>query len=97
MLDQLRAADLYPDVVAPVLEALGGEVELSCDAGRVAYTLDGPDPRLTGGALSAEAAVVDCGARVALGDAAREVVVRARLMDGAEWSALVEARYALPP
>src|SRR5207247_2565232 len=60
-LEQLKAARLYPNVVAPAFNQQGGDVppgfnlNLSAPAGTVYYTLDGTDPRLPGGAISATA------------------------------------------
>ena len=60
-LERLRAADLYPDVDAPRFSQHGGaipegfELGVSAPEGAVWYTLDGSDPRLPGGEISASA------------------------------------------
>src|SRR5690606_22741422 len=61
LLEQLRAASLYPRVDAPQIEPEGGlvatgtEVVLSAPLGQVYYTLDGSDPRLPGGGVAPSA------------------------------------------
>jgi hypothetical protein len=58
VLQQLRAAGLYPPVEAPAFSLPGGPVEpgtafqIYPAPGRILYTLDGTDPRLPGGAIS---------------------------------------------
>ena len=58
LLQQLRAAGLYPPVEAPAFSRPGGVVEpgsrllIHPAPGQVLYTLDGTDPRLPGGAVS---------------------------------------------
>jgi len=60
-LQQLRNKNLYPATVAPTFNQHGGNVQpgfsltMSAPAGTMYYTLDGSDPRLVGGALSAAA------------------------------------------
>ncbi len=57
-LAKLRAAGMYPDIVAPVLSQHGGSlppggaVTMSTDATSIYYTTDGSDPRSPGGAIS---------------------------------------------
>ena len=61
MIDRFKNADMYPDVIAPVLSQHGGSVApgagvtMSTNATAVYYTLDGSDPRLPGGAISPDA------------------------------------------
>jgi hypothetical protein len=101
LLDQLRAANLYPKVVAPVFDVPSGavppgfELELSAPAGVIYYTLDGTDPRLAGGSLSPTARTDGASPRqirVTLDDSRR---VRARVLANGVWSALNEAAYSL--
>ncbi|MDB4419188.1 lamin tail domain-containing protein [bacterium] len=60
-LDAMKAAGMYPDIIAPVLSqhggsiAAGGGVTMTSDASKIYYTLDGSDPRLSGGAVSGSA------------------------------------------
>ncbi len=78
VLDQFRAAGLYPAVAAPVFNRHGGEVAagflatLSAPQGAVYYTTDGTDPRLPGGALSPSAQAIEPTTGVALLDAGAE-------------------------
>ncbi|MEM7235270.1 MAG: hypothetical protein AAF517_24045, partial [Planctomycetota bacterium] len=94
LLDQLRAAGLYPNVAAPRFNQHGGEIssgfELSVIAteGRAYYTLDGSDPRAAGGGVSGSA--VDAGLAVT-GDfvvdgADARVLVPQNGNDGASWT-----------
>ena len=58
---KLRAAGMYPDIIAPVLSQHGGSIPpgagitMSTGATAIYYTLDGSDPRLPGGAISPDA------------------------------------------
>lgn len=60
-LTALKAAGMYPDIIAPILSqyggsiAAGGGVTMASDASEIYYTLDGSDPRLSGGAVSGSA------------------------------------------
>jgi hypothetical protein len=96
LLAQFRARGLYPSVVAPLFSHNGGEVsshfELSMSAptGTIHYTTDGADPRLPGGSVST-------GAReysgTPLSFTQGVTTVKARMLDGGEWSALQEALF----
>ncbi len=96
LVNQLRNAGLYPALVAPGFSQLGGLVPPgyplaltnSNPSGAIYFTLDGSDPRLWGGALSSSAQPYS--APLALTNA---VFLRARVRDGANWSALVEASF----
>lgn len=56
-LDRLREANMYPDIIAPVLSQHGGsitpgsDIVMTTDATAIYYTLDGSDPRQEGGAI----------------------------------------------
>ena len=58
LLNQFRARDLYPNVEAPTLNQQGGNVPqrfgavLYAASGTIYYTVDGSDPRLTGGEIA---------------------------------------------
>lgn len=62
---QLRGADLYPEVDAPVFSQHGGhiasttELTMSNGTGTIHYTTDGSDPRLPGGAINPNAQTYD--------------------------------------
>ncbi len=94
VLNQLKAKSLYPDVAAPSFSQMGGQVQsgfqlvMSAPAGTVYYTRDGSDPRLRGGQVSSSALVYN--APIALTQSA---VVKARVLNGSTWSALVESPF----
>jgi hypothetical protein len=101
VLEQLRADGLYPLREAPTLlvdgaPTTGGrvtpgtELRLLASYGFVYYTLDGTDPRLPGGGLSASARRYD-GSPLALDG---RVTVRSRVLDSGAWSALAEATFS---
>jgi hypothetical protein len=95
-IDQYRKAKLYPEVDAPSFSQHGGdieagfELEISAPAGTIYYTLDGTDPRVPGGTVSA-AALTYAGPVTLTGT----TTVKARALVGSEWSALDEARFML--
>lgn len=101
VLAQLREDGLYPSYDAPTLSHLGGSVTLGEEiiitgqGGTVYYTLDGSDPRLVGGALSPTAQPYTAGALFLNHPGPLTLKVRA-LREG-EWSALVQANYAVQP
>lgn len=97
---RFRAGQLYPTVAAPEFNQFGGavpdgfgvELAHTNPAGVIYFTIDGSDPRVYGsGAVSASAqgyseAVILNG----------PTVFRARVLDGANWSALVETTFYPP-
>ena len=98
VLAQLRARNLYPAVSAPDFSrysgALAGPFALSVTAAAPIYlTLDGSDPRATGGAINASAQLLTSGASVDVA-ASGPVKARARTAAG-EWSALTEAFFTI--
>ena len=99
VLDQLEAAGLYPDVVAPSFYVNhsaqhggpvgpGDELWISAPAGTVYYTTDGTDPRLLGGAVSPTANVYE-----GTIDFPYSRRVKARAYHNGTWSALNEATF----
>lgn len=94
VLDQLRAAGLFPSFAAPSLSLPGGEVPTgsvlalshSNPNGVIFYTVDGTDPRAIGGSLSSSA--INYAEPIPI---ATSVLVRARVKNGATWSPLSEA------
>jgi len=96
LLAQIKNQGLYPDVVAPTFNQHGGAVPLgfaltmSAPSGAIHYTLDGSDPRLPGGAVSGTASTY--AAPVPL---LAQTTVKARVLDGGEWSALNEATFVV--
>ena len=60
VLDQMRAANLYPDVGAPELSQHGGSIAAGSlitmtSPATIYYTADGTDPRMTGGNVNPQA------------------------------------------
>ena len=101
VLDQFKEAGLYPGLEPPLflqdgreLSAAALQVESGCRlalanpnaAGTVYYTTDGTDPRLTGGSPSSRAMTGDS-LTVEINSTSR---VKARVLNGDEWSALHE-------
>ena len=103
ILNQWSADGLYPSVGAPTFSRHGGtiadtfDLTMAAEAGTaIYYTLDGSDPRLPGGQPAPNAAVYG-GGPIPL-DAS--TIVKARALDGADWSALTEASFThvdVPP
>ena len=100
VLGQYRGIQLFPTLSAPVFGQNGGRIAPGFrlamtnpnGSGTVYYTLDGSDPRLEGGAISARAQAYT--APVAL--TALATVVKARIRQGSSWSALAEANFYAP-
>ncbi len=99
VLQQLRNRGLYPAVSAPNFSQLGGAVPAAYPlvlshtnaSGTIWFTLDGSDPRLRGGNVSPLAQ--SYASPIVING---PTVVRARVRNGANWSALVAA-VLLPP
>ena len=102
VLRSLTSAGLYPRTAAPVLSQPGGRVEAGFrleltqpagQQGEIYYTLDGSDPRVpVSGQVAASAMIYT--SPVSISD---YTVVKSRLRDGAQWSALNEAVFTLEP
>jgi hypothetical protein len=100
VLNQFRSSALFPALGAPTFNQWGGAVDAGFNlvithtntAGSIFYTLDGSDPRQPGtgavgaGALSYAGSVVINAA----------TWVRARVRNGSQWSAIVEAVFYPP-
>lgn len=99
VLAQLLEDELYPPVAAPGFSQYGGDITNGfaltmshCnDSGAIYFTLDGSDPRLVGGAVSG--AALRYSNSVMIGTGTR---VKARVLLGTTWSALVQADFTLP-
>jgi hypothetical protein len=103
VLDQLKTANLYPDIEPPLFKhdgqtmtifslAIANTYELLMEnsngtTGSIKYTLDGTDPRAIGGAVAATA--VDGGDSKTI-TVSNTTVVKARINSGTTWSALHE-------
>jgi hypothetical protein len=98
VLNQLRSKNLYPATTAPGFSRHGGvfsngfQLALSAPVGTLHYTTDGSDPRLLGGAVSPTARSGPSGLVLPLTES---VLVRARALNGTNWSALNEADFIL--
>jgi len=96
VLNQLKAKNLYPNVVAPSFNQHGGNVtngfpvSMTAPAGTIYFTLDRSDPRLPAGNV-APAAQVYAGP-IALFENAP---VKARVLSAGTWSALNEADFVI--
>lgn len=99
MLSRFKRLGLYPtNALPPVFRQQGGRVEsgfaLSMTnpaSGSVYFTLDGTDPRVfRSGAVAASATEYQDGAPPVL---SRTTLVKARTLNGTNWSALNEARF----
>jgi hypothetical protein len=101
LLRQLRSAGLYPDTDSPEFlidgtaqyggpVRAGSQLSMSAASGLIYYTLDGTDPRLPGGAISPAAIPYSDPLRVT-----STTVVKARVLNGQEWSALSDAAFVI--
>jgi hypothetical protein len=96
LLNQLRAAGLYPQLNAPVFAPFGGLVLPGYSlvfsnpnpSGVIRFTTDGSDPRRWGGAVSATAQTYTTPLVIN-----SHTPVCARVHDGTNWSALAEATF----
>lgn len=103
VLNQLKAANLYPNIDPPVFKNNDTEVTSTYlevnpgykikllnpngTKGTIKYTTDGNDPRLIGGSVFSSA--LDGGNEVEL-EINSTTVIKARVLDGTTWSALHE-------
>ena len=100
VMQQLLDYGLYPDVEAPTVNQFGGEVASGFDAvltnpgsGTIYYTTDGTDPRLVGGAVNTGS--VTSGAGPLSIDITSSTRVRARVLDGGDWSAEIDMTFTV--
>ena len=99
-LQRYRDAGLYPALSAPAINQFGGwylpgftaSLSHTNGAGIIKYTLDGTDPRLPGGAQNP--AALTYAAAVALSGTQ---TVKARVLNGTTWSALLETTFLPHP
>ena len=96
VLDQYRRFRLYPQTDAPVFSQQGGPVlsqqplEMTANEGVIYYTVDGSDPRLSDGTVSAQARVY--GQPIVLD---QTTAVRARALANDAWSVYNEALFVV--
>jgi len=101
LISQLRADGLFPSVNAPLFSSYGGGVASGFAlyltnnnaGGTIYYTLDGSDPRLRGGVTSSRAVANTPGTPLVINF---PTTVRARVLNGTIWSAIVEATFYPP-
>ena len=99
-LQRFRDASLYPALNAPAINQFGGwylpaftaALSQTNGAGIIKYTLDGTDPRLLGGA--ANPAALNYSAPFSL---TGTQTVKARVLNGTTWSALLETTFIPHP
>jgi hypothetical protein len=97
VLGQFVGEGLYPNIGPPVFHQFGGTSPARWDVvltqtnstGTIYFTLDGSDPRLYGLSTPAPVAQAYMGPVTLTGP----TTVRARVLKGAQWSALVEATF----
>ena len=103
-ISQLKAAGLYPSLEPTVVKESGltlsderavtipvtVTLENPNNRGQILYTLDGTDPRLTGGTTSLKAVQVQNGTNLVVSGS---TIFRSRILDGQVWSALKEIRF----
>ena len=104
----LKGNGLYPNTLPPDFEIngsskYGGYVSFLDEmtitnpnggAGTIWYTLNGEDPRSPGGAVNTASAIEFTGSDFPLTHSVR---IKARILNGSEWSALSEAVFAVGP
>jgi hypothetical protein len=96
VLNQLRAKSLFPNLGAPLFSQYGGEVSPGFTLtmsnpngiGTIYYTVNAGDPRLRGGGVSPAAMTYSGPVSIFF-----PAVVRARILSGSTWSAIVEATF----
>ncbi|HEY3325312.1 MAG TPA: FN3 associated domain-containing protein [Planctomycetota bacterium] len=102
VLNQLMSANLYPALSAPSFSQYGGAISsgFTCTVtnpnatGRVYYTIDGTDPRVVGGGIAATAVAGSATTTNVVMNGT--ITLRARVLDGSNWSALTEATFTAP-
>ena len=91
-LNQLKTADLYPNLDAPSYNQHGGpvasgfNVTMSNSGGTIYYMADGGDPRLVGGGINPSATVYSSAVPITA-----PTLLNARSYNGSDWSALNSA------
>jgi hypothetical protein len=102
-ISRFTTAGLFPGLGAPLLNQFGGVVSpgfdltLSKPAGSpgsavIYYTLDGSDPRLLGGGLSASATAYS--GPISLESSTQ---IKTRIRNGSTWSPIIDAPFAVTP
>ncbi|HTD86552.1 MAG TPA: lamin tail domain-containing protein, partial [Candidatus Binatia bacterium] len=97
-LNQMRADNMWPTIVAPVFNSPGGVVQngfrlfmTNLNGGStIYYTLNAVDPRMRGGGISSSAVAYTPGTPIIIN---YPTIVRARVLAGATWSPITEATF----
>jgi CotH kinase protein/Concanavalin A-like lectin/glucanases superfamily/Lamin Tail Domain/Chitobiase/beta-hexosaminidase C-terminal domain/Bacterial TSP3 repeat len=99
---QIATGPLYPATEAPDLSQFGGEVPAhyalvvtnptAGAVGTVYYTLDGTDPRLSGGGVAPGALTIASGGVL---DLAASTTFTGRVLNGADWSAATQSYFSV--
>jgi hypothetical protein len=98
VLQQLTNLGAFPAVSAPAFSQNGGQVlagndiGITADAATIYYTLDGSDPRATGGGIAATAMQFVNNLTFS-----QATTVRTRVFDGQEWSPETQALFLADP
>ncbi len=96
VLNQFRSKGWLSSVAAPSFNQTGGNIDpgfslaMTAPAGTIYYTVDGSDPRLLGGSLSATARTYS--APITLNENSH---INARALSGSIWSALISADFTI--
>jgi len=96
VVNQLRISGLYPNLDAPEFSHEDGkltsdiDLSMSAKSGEIYYTLDGSDPRLSGGNLKSTGVFAYSSPVKINGNG----TVKARAKSGTNWSALTEAKFS---
>lgn len=94
MIADFRADGAFPETEAPTLVPFGGSipeggvVTISAPEGTIYYTIDGSDPRLTGGGVSPAAVIASGDLTLSEGG-----LLQARALHQGEWSAMTVATF----
>nr|WP_226895437.1 FN3 associated domain-containing protein [Luteolibacter marinus] len=95
VVEEFREEDLYPSIDAPVFSQHGGQltagqtVTITANGGTIYYTLDGSDPRVEITGAVSPTAMAYAAPLVLSG----HKTLKARVVNGGEWSALNEADF----
>lgn len=91
----------YPNTLAPTLSQAGGQVDpgfplsiTTSGQGDIYVTTDGSDPRASGGQISSKATKLAPGQTLPISTAS---LVRARVLNGTEWSTVAEGNFLVEP
>jgi hypothetical protein len=94
VLNQLKAENLYPTLAAPTYDNPGGKitnpvtVNITAQSGTIYYTIDGSDPRLSGGAINSTAMTYVKSLNIV-----GRGTLKARAKSGTVWSAINEISF----